>query len=129
MIFREKIILVPKKTVHIYIDYTNLSKGRSFIIITTHPIVFNTIIDSIIPRIAMFVNPIDKLLEIRKSIRLNTIYKFVETIYFLINTSKIATALVATTITFIEFLLQAQRDIILDFRYQYILLSLLAFFD
>ena len=118
-----------KKTVHIHIDYTNLPKNHFFIITTTHPTIFNTIINSIIPRITIFVNPTDKPLEIYKGIRLNTIYKFAETTYFLTNTSKVTTTLTVAITIFTEPLSQAQRDIILGFRYQHISLSSPAFSD
>jgi len=102
MMFREKITLTPKETVYICVDYTNFSKGRSFIMTTTYPTVFNAITDSITPRIAMFVNPIDKPLEIRKDTRLDIIHKFVETVYFLTDVSKVATVLTTATTTFTE---------------------------
>ena len=105
MIFREKIIFVSKKTVYICIDYTNFPKGRSFIITAIYPVVFNVIIDSITPRIVVFVNSTDKLLEICKGIRLNIIYKFVKTIYFLTDVFKMATVLAATITMFFEPLL------------------------
>ncbi len=75
----------------------NFPKGRSFIMITIYPAVFNVITDFIIPRIVMFVNPIDKLLKICKGIRLNIIYTFVETVYFLIDAFKMAIILTVTT--------------------------------
>ncbi len=98
MTFQEKMIFTLKKTVYIYVNYTNLSKGRSFIMIAIHPTISNIIIDSIIPRIAIFVNFINKPLKIRKDIHLNIIYKFVKTIYFLIDIFKMITVL-TTTIT------------------------------
>ena len=107
MTLREKIILIPKETVHIRVDYTNLPKGRFFIMTTTHPTIFNVITDSTTPRITVFVNLIDKPLKICKGIRLNIIYKFVKTIYFLTNAFKVAIALAVATTTFIEPLLQA----------------------
>src|SRR6266566_8935411 len=100
MTFREKIILASKETVYIRIDYTSFPKGRSFIIIAIHPAVSNIIIDFIIPRIVMFVNPIDKPLKICKGIHLDTIHEFVETVYFLIDASKVAIALAVATTTF-----------------------------
>ena len=102
MTLQKKIILTLKKTGYIRIDYTNLSKSRFFIMTTTHPTVSNTITDSITPRIAIFVNLTDKPLEIRKGIRLNIIYKFVKTVYFLTDTFKMATVLAITTIIFSE---------------------------
>ncbi len=50
----------------------------------------------------MFINPTDKPLEIYKDICLNIIYKFVKTVYFLTDASKVAIALTAATITFSE---------------------------
>jgi len=73
--------------------------------ITIYLVVFNIIMDSTIPRIVMFVNLIDKLLEICKGIRLGIIHKFVEIVYFLIDISKVAIALAATIIILIESLL------------------------
>ena len=70
--------------------------------IAIHLAVFNIITDFTTPRIAMFANPTDKPLEIRKGIRLGIIHKFVETVYFLIDVSKVATALAVATTTFIE---------------------------
>src|SRR6266699_5556643 len=102
MTFREKIILAPKETVHVRIDYMNLSKDRSFIMIAIHPTVFNIIINSITPRIAILVNSTDKLLKICKDIRLDIIHKFVETVYFMTNVSKVSTVLVVATIILIE---------------------------
>ena len=129
MTFWEKITLVPKETVYVRVDYTSFPKGHSFIMTAIHLAVSNAITDSIIPKIAIFVNLTDKLLEIRKNIRLDIIYKFVETAYFLTDAFKVATALAITTITLIEPLSQAQRDIILGLRYQYISLNLSAFSD
>jgi hypothetical protein len=105
MTFRETITLTPKETVHVYVNYTNLPKGRSFIITTIYLTIFNAITDSTIPRIAMFANPTNKPLEIRKGICLGIIYKFVETAYFLIDAFKVATALAVATTTFTELLL------------------------
>ncbi len=73
--------------------------------IVIHSTVFNTITDSITPRIAMFVNLMDKPLKIYKGIRLNIIYKFVETVYFLTDAFKVATVLITTTTTLSEPLL------------------------
>ncbi len=73
--------------------------------ITIHLVIFNIIINSTTPKIAVFVNPIDKPLKICKGIRLNIIYKFDKTIYFLTDTFKIATALTVTTTMFSEPLL------------------------
>ncbi len=129
MTLREKIILTLKETVHIRIDYTNFPKDRSFIMITTYPAIFNIIIDSTTPRIAMLANSIDKPLKIYKGTRLNIIHKFVKTAYFLTDTFKMAIALVAATITLSKPLSQAQRDIILGLRYQYISLNSLTFSD
>jgi len=100
--FREKITFALKKIVYIYIDYINFSKDRSFIMITTYLIIFNIITDSITLKIAIFVNSIDKPLKIYKNIYLNIIYKFVKTIYFLIDVFKIVTVLTITTTTFSE---------------------------
>jgi len=97
--------------------------------ITTHSTIFNIITDSITPRIVILANPIDKPLEIRKDTRLDIIHKFVKTIYFLIDTSKMAIALAATTTILSEPLSQTQRDIILNLRYQYISLNSSAFSD
>jgi hypothetical protein len=102
MILREKITFTPKETVYIRIDYTNLPKDRSFIMIATYLAISNTIIDSTTPRIAIFVNPTDKPLEIYKDTRLDTIYKFAKTVYFLIDTFKMATALAIATTTLTE---------------------------
>ena len=73
--------------------------------IIIYSIVFNVITDSIISKIAMFVNLIDKLLEICKGICLNIIYEFVKIVYFLIDVFKVVIALAVATITFIELLL------------------------
>src|SRR6266699_3228268 len=102
MTFRKKITFILKETVYIHIDYTSFPKGRSFIMTTTHPVVFNIIIDSITPRITILANPTDKPLEIYKSIHLNTIHKFAKTVYFLTNASKVVTALAAATTTLTE---------------------------
>ncbi len=105
MILREKITFILKEIVYIRVDYINLLKGRFFIMTTTHPTVFNIIINSTIPKILIFVNPTDKLLKIYKDIYLNIIYKFIKTIYFLIDIFKMATALTITTIILFEPLL------------------------
>ncbi len=105
MIFQEKITFIPKETVYVRVDYTSFPKGRFFIMITIHPIVFNIIINFIILKIAMFVNLINKLLKIYKGIRLDIIYKFVKTIYFLTDVFKMATVLAATITMFFEPLL------------------------
>jgi len=47
----------------------------------------------------------DKPLKIYKGIRLNIIYKFVETVYFLTDAFKVATVLITTTTTLSEPLL------------------------
>jgi len=102
MTFREKIILAPKKTVYIRVDYTSLLKGRFFMMIAIYPAVSNVITDFTTLRIVMFVNLTDKPLKICKGIRLNIIHKFVETVYFLIDAFKVAIALATTTTTFSE---------------------------
>ena len=73
--------------------------------ITIYPTISNIITDFTTLKIAMFVNLTNKPLKIYKDIRLNIIYKFIETAYFLINTSKIAITLAVTTTTFTEPLL------------------------
>jgi hypothetical protein len=103
--FWETITFAPKETVYIRVDYTSFPKGRFFIITIIYPVVSNTIIDFTISRIVMLANPTDKPLEIYKGIRLDTIYEFVEIVYFLIDTFKVATALAIATTTLIEPLL------------------------
>jgi|SRR6266566_923247 len=105
MTLRKKIILTLKEIVHIRVDYTSLPKGRSFIMTTIYPAVFNIITDFITLKIAILINFTDKPLKIRKGIRLNIIYEFVETVYFLTDISKVIIALVIATITFTEPLL------------------------
>jgi len=105
MAFWEKITFILKETVYVRVDYTSFSKGRFFMMIAIYLVVFNVITDFIIPRIAMFVNLMDKLLEICKGIYLDIIYKFVKTVYFLIDVFKVATALAVATTMFTESLL------------------------
>ena len=94
MTLYSKIIFQLKETVNIRINYTGLSKGRSFIMIKIHPVTSNAILDSTTFKIAILVNLIKKVLKIDKDIYIATIHKCVDTMYLMIDNSKVFTALI-----------------------------------
>ena len=120
MTLYNKIIFQSKEIVYIWVDYTGLSKSRSFIMIKIYPTTSNVILNSTIFKIAILVNFMKKTLKIDKSIQIATIYKYIDIIYFIINISGVLIVLTTILTTIFEFLSSVQRDIILGFRYQYI---------
>ncbi len=97
MILYGEIILQLEKIIHIRIDYTGLSKDRSFIIIEVYPTTSNTILDSITSKIAILVNPTKRALKINKSIYNATIHEYVNTTYLIVNSSEIFAVLTAVS--------------------------------
>ena len=65
---RSKIVLQPKETIHVRIDYTGLPKSRSFIITRIYPTVLNIILDFTTFKITILINFTKKVLKIDKSI-------------------------------------------------------------
>ncbi len=97
MILYGEIILQLEKIIHIRIDYTGLSKDRSFIIIEVYPTTSNTILDSITSKIAILVNLTKRALKINKSIYIATIHEYVNTTYLIVNSSEIFAVLTAVS--------------------------------
>ncbi len=97
-------------------------------IIVTHLITVNTIIDFKTFKIVILVNSTDKTLKITKKVRLNTIYKYANVIYIMINIFRTFTILTITTaaIFFIEPFTSVQKDIFLDNRYKQNNISLIS---
>ncbi len=89
MTLYNKIILQLRETVYIRIDYTGLSKSRSFIMIKIYLTTSNIILDSTTPKIVILVNLIKKALKINKDIYIATIYKYIDIIYFMINSFRV----------------------------------------
>src|SRR6266566_2844051 len=101
MILYGKIILQSKEIIYIRIDYTGLLKGRSFIMIEIYPTILNVILDFIILKIAILINPIKKALKINKSTYIITIYKCTDTVYLIIGSLGIF-AVLTTVLTVIS---------------------------
>ncbi len=78
MILKEFIQLELYKIVYIRINYIGLFKGRSFVIMTMYPAVVYIVLNSNIPKIAIFTNLIKKRLEFNKNIQLKIIYKYID---------------------------------------------------
>ncbi len=115
---REPIQLEPGETVHIQINYTNLPKGRSFVMTATHLAVAHAVLDNNIPKIAILANPTKKRLELSKNIRLGTIHKCVDTTYIIADISK-AFVVMATASSVLSDLFSAvQKETIFGNRYQ-----------
>ncbi len=104
MTLYNKIIFQLEKTVYMRIDYISLSKGQSFIMIGIYPIASNAILDFITPRIAILVNLIKKTLKIDKGIYIITIYKYMDTTYFIVGSSGMFAVLTTTSATIPELL-------------------------
>ena len=68
MILKESIQFEPGKIVHMQINYIDLFKGRSFVIIAIYSAVVYTVLDSNILKIVILTNPIKKCLELNKNI-------------------------------------------------------------
>ncbi len=96
MILKESIQFKPRETIHIQINYTGLSKGCSFVITTIYPTVIYTILDNNTLKIVILANPIKKRLEFNKNIQLGTIYKYINTMYIIIDIIK-AFVIITTT--------------------------------
>ncbi len=79
-----KIILQLEEIVYIRIDYIGLFKGRSFIIIRIYLTISNIILNSMILKIVILINPIKKALKIDKNIYIAIIYKCTDIAYFMI---------------------------------------------
>jgi len=88
MILREPIQFEPKETVYIWVNYINLPKRCSFVIMTMYLIVIYIVLDNNILKIIILTNPIKKRLEFNKNIRLEIIYKYVDTTYIITNIIK-----------------------------------------
>jgi len=65
--------------------------------IVTHLTISNTLFNVNIPRIILMVNPINKALTFNKSIYLNTIYKYIDISYIIIDFIKVITAIAVTS--------------------------------
>ncbi len=85
-------------------NYINLFKERSFIIIATYFITVNIIVDYKTPKIVIFVNLTKKILKIVKKVRLNIIYKYIDVIYIIIDILRvlIILATIAATVSAID---------------------------
>ena len=84
MTLYSEIILQLGETVYARVDYTGLSKGRSFIMIEIYPTASNAILDSTTPRIAILANPTKKALKIDKGIYIATIHEYTDTTYLIV---------------------------------------------
>ena len=97
IILREKIVFYPKKIVYVRMNYISLLKERSFIMTAIYPIVPNVFLDTNTPYIVIIVNFTNKILTFNKDICLNSIYKYIDTLYIIINIAKTFTAIVTTS--------------------------------
>ncbi|SRR6266566_6868071 len=77
------------------IDYIGLFKGRSFMMTKVYPTVSNIILDFITFKIAILINLTKRILKIDKSIYIVTIYKCINTVYFIVDSSGMFVALTA----------------------------------
>ncbi len=64
-------------------------KRRLFVITAIYPIVVYIVLDNNTLKIAIFTNPIKKCLEFNKNIRLETIYKYIDITYIMIDIIKV----------------------------------------
>ena len=69
-------------------NYISLLKRRSFIMIIMHPVVFNAFLDISTLYIVIIVNFTSKILIFNKSIYLDLIYEYIDTLYIIINITK-----------------------------------------
>ena len=86
-----------------------------------------TVLDNNISRIAIFANPIKKCLEFSKNIRLETIYKYVDIIYIIIDIIKIFVAIAIASSVFSDLFSTVQKETIFNNRYQNINLIIQPF--
>ncbi len=99
---RGEIILQLGEIVYTRVDYTGLSKGRSFIMIRIYSTVSNTILDFTIFRIAILINFIKRTLKIDKGIYIATIHEYIDTIYLIVGSSRMFAVLITASITIFE---------------------------
>ncbi len=105
MTLYNEIILQSEEIIYIRVDYTGLSKGRSFIIIEIYLIVSNAILNYIILKITILVNLIKKALKIDKSIYIVTIYKCADIVYLMVGSFEMLVIFTAVLTAISELLL------------------------
>ena|SRR6266566_2085667 len=118
MILKELIQFKPRKTVYIQINYTSLSKGRSFIITAIYPTVAYIILNNNILKIAIFTNLTKKRLEFNKNTQLKTIYKYIDTTYIIADISKVFVIMTTTSSILLDPFSTVQKKTIFNNKYQ-----------
>ncbi len=83
-------------------NYTSLPKRRSFIITTIYPIVLNILFDANTLYIVIIINLTNKTLILNKNICLDSIYKYIDILYIIINIAKVFTVVTTTSIAVFE---------------------------
>jgi len=97
MILKEFIQFESGETVYIWVNYIGLSKGCSFVITAIYPAVVYIVLDNNTLKIAIFINLIKKRFEFNKNIRLKTIYKYIDTMYIIMDIIKIFVIMTITS--------------------------------
>ncbi len=85
---KESIQFEPRKTVYIQINYIGLFKGRSFVITTIYSTAIYIVLDNNILKIVILTNLTKKRLEFNKNIQLEIIYKYIDTVYIIMDIIK-----------------------------------------
>jgi len=105
MILYDKIILQLRETIYMRVDYIGLSKGRFFIMTKIYLTASNVILNSTTLKIVILINLIKKTLKIDKNIYIITIYKCVDTTYFIVGNFRVFIVLTAISAAISELLL------------------------
>ncbi len=104
MTLYDEIIFQPREIVYIRVDYTGLSKGRSFIMIKIYPKASNVILNFTTSRIAILINSTKRILKIDKGIYIATIYECIDTTYFIIGSFEMFVVLTIVLVAISELL-------------------------
>ncbi len=102
MILRESIQFKSGEIVYIQVNYIGLLKGCSFVITAIYPAAVYTVLDNNISKIAILANPTKKCLKFNKNIRLEIIYKCVDTVYIMMDIIKAFVAMITASSVFLD---------------------------
>ncbi len=83
-------------------NYTGFPKGRSFIMTVIYLAVSNVLFDMNTPCIVIIVNLTSKTLIFNKDIYLNSIHKYIDILYIIIDMAKAFIAVAVTSIAVFE---------------------------
>ncbi len=118
MTLKESIQFESKQTIYIQINYIDLFKRYSFVIITIYLTVVHMVLKSNIFKIAILVNPIKKYLEFNKNIQLKTIYKCVDIVYIMTDIIKAFVIMAIASSILSDLFSTVQKETIFGNRYQ-----------